>query len=516
MKKYLFSIILLFSAWNCSSFELSDSQKSISPAILEEYITYLASDDLKGRNTPGEYLDTAAVYIAEKFESFGLQKINDSYLQKVELGYISLGTENDFSINKDGKEIEFKLKDDFIPFEVTGNSSAKGNLIFCGYGISAPHLNYDDYAGADVKGKIVLLLRHVPQEKDSGSVFHGRGGYYYSRLSYKVENAFNRGASAVIFINDPLNHLSVRPVGYPWPSLYSLIPNNQLPLTLLTEEDNNIPVIEAGEKFINNVFGSVSNLKELQTKIDSEMKGFSAEYSDITVALRTSTAIIEAPAYNVAAFLEGSDPELKNEVVVIGAHYDHVGIKKGIEPGQDSIANGADDNASGTAGVIAIAKAFSGLENKPKRSILFITFSGEEKGLFGSKYYVDRPLFPLANTVAMLNLDMIGRNDPDSLFIFGHSWSPDLKEITSEENKESGLKLHFANDRYLGGSDHASFIKSGIAALFYHSGLHEDYHMVTDEVQKIDFTKAARISQLVFRTAYRIANESRKYLVKEK
>lgn len=516
MKKYPIIAILLIIGWNCSSFDLTDPQKSISPALMEEYISYLASDDLKGRNTPGEDLDSAAVYIAGRFESFGLQKVNDSYLQKVDLGYVSLGEKNHLSLMKNGEEIIFNIKDGYIPFEITGNRSAQGKLVFCGYGISAPDLNYDDYSGIDVSGKIVLLFKHVPREKDSSSMSKRTGYNEYSNLGYKVKNAVQRGASGVLIVNDPLNHLVLRPVGFPWPSLYKNIPKDALPLTIIAEKYNNVPVVQVGEKFIKDVFGSIENLKDLQSEIDSENKGFSKEYDSLIVSIGTSTIIKKAPAYNVIGFLEGSDPQLKNEVLVIGAHYDHVGIKKDTEAGMDSIANGADDNASGTAGVMAIAKAFSEMPSRPKRSILFITFSGEEKGLFGSKFYLDNPLFPLDKTVAMLNLDMIGRNDPDSLYIIGYSWSPDLKEITSKENEELGFKLIYDNDNYLGGSDHAPFIKDGIAALFYHSGLHKDYHKVTDEAKLIDFTKAARVSQLAFRVAFRIANESRKYKVTEK
>jgi len=517
MRKYFLIIILPFLIWNCSSTStINDSQQVITPGLLEEYISYLASDELMGRNTPGPALDSAAAYIASKFESFGLQKINGSYFQKINLGYVSLGEKNHLNIIRNGTETILKIKDDFVPFDITGNSSTEGKLIFCGYGIEAPEYKYNDYANADVNGKIVLILKHEPRENDSASVFDGAEQSDYSDLNHKVKNAADKGASAVIVVNDPLNHSSLRPVGFPWPSLSKIIPKDAIPLTILNKKYKNIPVVQAGTELINIVFGSADNLKNLQKKIDAEMTGYSAEFDDITVSLGTSIIVDETPAYNVTAFLEGSDAALKNEVLVIGAHYDHSGVKKNTPAGEDSILNGADDNASGTAAMMSIAKAFSQMKTRPKRSILFIAFAGEEKGLFGSNFYLDNPLFPLENTVAMLNLDMIGRNHPDSVWINAHSRSPVLKKINEEENEEIGLTLVHRNEKSVGGSDHAPFIKKGITALFYHSGTHEDYHKVTDEASLINFEKAARISRLAFRTAFRIANESRRYKVTNK
>jgi hypothetical protein len=398
MKKILFLplIVIILIQWQCaSSANLEDSQQAISPEIMEEYISYLASDELKGRNTPGPYLDSAGAYIARKFESFGLKPVNGSWYQKVNLGFVSLGDENHLTLFKDGKEKNFKIKDDFVPYEITGSGTAEGGLIFCSYGIDAPEYDYNDYKDADVKGKVVVLLKHEPREKDTASVFDGINLTDYSDLSYKVKTAIEKGAEGIIIVNDPLNHTSMKAIGFPWPSLSKLIPADALPLTILqNDEFRKVPVVNAGEEFVNYVFGSIDNLKELQRKTDDEMTGYSKDFPEIKVSVGTTTRINETPSNNVIAMLEGSDPSLKDEVLIIGAHYDHVGYKKNTPAGEDSIFNGADDNASGTAGVIAIAKAFSQLKVKPKRSVMFIAFSGEEKGLFGSKFYVDNPLIP--------------------------------------------------------------------------------------------------------------------------
>jgi hypothetical protein len=461
-----------------------------------------------GRRAPGPYADSAAVYIAEKFGSYGLSQVNGSWFQQVNLGYVSLGEKNHLTAYQSGEQKNFRIKDDFVPYKHTGSSSSEGTLIFCGYGIDAPEYNYNDYKDADVKGKIVLLLKHEPQESDTASVFNGTKLTQYSSVEHKTTTAIKKGAAGVIIINDPLNHSSMKAIGFPWPSLSKIIPDDALPLTLLTE--NNIPVVDAGEELIKYVFGSVQDLKDIQQKIDKEMTGYSQEFPDIKISLTTSVNIQETPSSNVIAFLEGSG-SLKDELLIIGAHYDHSGIKKNTTEG-DSILNGADDNASGTAGLMAIARAFSQLEKKPLRSILFIAFTAEEMGLFGSRYYVENPLFPLENTAAMINLDMIGRNEREKVYVYG-SRSPELLKINEEENEYIGLTLIHEPESLLSTSDHAPFLNKGIPALFYHSGMHEDYHKVTDESSKIDFTKASVISQLAFRTAYRIANDSNRYKI---
>jgi Zn-dependent M28 family amino/carboxypeptidase len=216
----------------------------------------------------------------------------------------------------------------------------------------------------------------------------------------------------------------------------------------------------------------------------------------------------------VIAWLEGSDPGLKNEVLVIGAHYDHVGSMSIHKADTDYIYNGADDNASGTSGVLAVAKAFGSMSENPKRSVLFMAFAGEEKGLLGSASYVRKPLWPLEQTVAMLNLDMISRNSIDSVELVGARLSPGLVKIVRKANREEGMVLTESTSPYLdGGSDHASFFRKGIPALFFFAGFHSDYHEVTDNPDRINAEKAARISRLAFLSAWQIANEKKHYKI---
>lgn len=515
---YLFFIILVIPIiQGCTPFGLTHDmlvgEKAIISDIIRKDIFYLASDSLKGRNTPSPELDIAANYIASEFKSFGLQPVNGSYFQNVNLAIVNLGEDNHLVISKDDKETSFKIKNEFTPFEITANKEANAPIVFAGYGITAPEYNYDDYANIDVKGKIVFVLRHEPGEEDSSSVFMGKKMSEFSQVNTKAKIAIEHGAIGMLVATDPLNHNSLTPRGFPWPSLSKNIPEDALPMSLRMEEEKKIPVVQVGEEVINLLFGSVDSLKNIQTEIDNYLKPKTFDFTGTTSLLKTSTKVKILSAKNVVGFLEGSDSTLKNEAVIIGAHYDHVGYKKIHDDTTDYIYNGADDNASGTTGVLAIAAGFAAMNQKPKRSVLFITFAGEEKGLSGSQAYVEQPLFPLNNTVAMLNLDMIGRNSEDTIYIIGAPRSPDLANITEEENRSIGFTLSLTQEKYFGGSDHVSFYKKKIPVLFYHSGEHTDYHKVTDHAELINTNKAAKVARLALRTAWRIANEEKYYQI---
>jgi Zn-dependent M28 family amino/carboxypeptidase len=281
-------------------------------------------------------------------------------------------------------------------------------------------------------------------------------------------------------------------------------------MTLGTDEKEKIPEVHVGESVINVLFGSVDSLRKLQTRIDDSMAPVSFAFTRTDASVRTSTSIKVMTANNVVGFLEGSDPALKNQVVVVGAHYDHVGYKKQHTEGEDYIFNGADDNASGTCAVLGVAAGLGSLPSKPKRSILLMAFAGEEKGLYGSLYYTNHPLLSLESTVAMLNIDMVGRNGRDSLLLIGGEASPDIDSIARVENARVGFVL-VDDILTAGGSDHMSFQKKNIPSLFFHSGLHADLHKVTDNPDKIDVIKLTQASRLVFLTAVHIANDTHRY-----
>jgi len=511
-----FLLILWVAIPSCTPISLeragSEAVNDIVPELIKHHIFFLASDSLKGRNTPSAQLETAAQYIAAEFKANGLEPVNGSYFHKVGLNIISLGDDNDLKITRNGIEKSYEIKSEFTPFDMTGNKEAEGLIVFAGYGITAPEYTYDDYKDIDVKGKIVVVLRHEPGEEDTSSAFAGTRATDYSNVADKVRIALEHGAIGVMVATDPFNHALLTPRGFPWPSLSKFLPKDALPITLGTDEAKKVPVVHIGEEAISLLFGSVDSLRKLQVEIDLTMKPHSFELIGASASMKTSTYIKDMSSQNVVGFIQGTDTKLKNEIVVIGAHYDHVGFMKNPAPGTDGIFNGADDNASGTSAVLAVAAAFGSTPVRPKRSVLLMTFAAEEKGLLGSRAYVDNPLFPLEQTVAMINMDMVGRNNEDSLYVVGPSRSPDLAQINSEENQHIGFIL-VSDDRVIGGSDHMSFLRKNIPFIFYFTGFHPQYHQVTDHADLISTTKIARVARLAFRTAWRIANDDKRYRV---
>jgi hypothetical protein len=476
---------------------------------------YLASDSMKGRNTPSAGLDAAGAYIAGQFKSYGLQPLNGNWFQDLGFCYFDLGDNNFLSIVKGIQTENFTIKEDFVPYDISGSRPAEGEIIFAGYGITAPEYNYDDYKDMDIRGKIVAVLRQEPgQTNPTGKLFAGSDMTRYSSLKEKLKMAQDHGAAGLLIISGPLQYSSLTPRGFPWPSLSKILPKDALPMDYCYKPAEVIPMVQVGESLIKALFGSVDSLKHIQERIEKNMQPHSFPIPGRTLAMNVSFIKIPVGGRNVIAFLEGSDPVLKNEVVIIGGHYDHIGYLMEHKADTDYIYNGADDNASGTSGVLAIAKSFATMVQTPKRSVMFIAFAGEEKGLLGSASYVRNPLWPLGKTVAMLNLDMISRNDPDSLEIIGARQNPGLVKIIRKQNKGIGFALEESkSERMDGGSDHASFFRKDVPAIFFFTGLHKDYHQVTDSPDRINADKASRVARLAFMTAWTVANERQRYRI---
>lgn len=245
-------------------------------------------------------------------------------------------------------------------------------------------------------------------------------------------------------------------------------------------------------------------LEEIHQVIDETLTPHSFQIPEKTVTMETTLDAERSVTQNVVGLWEGADPDLKDEFVVIGAHYDHVGVHG------DSVYNGADDNASGTAGVLEIAQAFTQSNTRPKRSVLFITFAGEEKGLFGSRHYTNDPIFPLPNTVAMFNMDMISRNDTNEVAIIGSPTSSNLKAINEKANQALEMKLDYEQEEWFLQSDHYPFYRKNIPVLFYNSKDTPDLHRPSDDPEKIIPEKMAKIGKLVFSTAWIVANQTQK------
>jgi len=514
----LFSKVLLGCITDKALKSLKKAEKIITPVEMQYNINIIASDKMKGRDTPSKELDSAANFIATAFKNYGLQTVNNSYFQIVPFYTKDLGRNNYFKVTRNGKEKKFKLKSDYIPFEMSADTAVNASLVFAGYGISAPEYDYDDYDSLEVKGKIVVIFSGYPGEKNNNSIFKKEAAKLFRKMDTKVDNALKHGAVGMIVITNPLHSSKRKPTGYAWSSI-SNYKTESLPLESGKSEKGKIPVIHADDDIATYIFTNMDSLKYIQKKIDQNMQPFSFFLDSIQVSMKTNVIITDCSSKNVVGYLEGKDPVFKNEILVIGAHYDHIGYKTVYKAGEDYIYNGADDNASGTAGVMSIAKAFTKIKSGTKRSILFILFTAEEKGLLGSKYYVDNPLFPLEKTVAMINLDMIGRNADNSLTLEGSSKSPDITAIIKNINEKYKFNFVFKKETgtYLGGSDHYNFYLKSVPMIFFFTGIHSDYHQVSDNPDKINVNKAAKISRLVFCTAWYIANDNKYYkLIKQK
>jgi len=515
----LFMLLLLTAAGFISNVT---SQILIPPAGLEaisademlSHVKLLASNEMKGRDTPSPELDSCANYIKNYFKSLGLKPITlkDNYYQDFFLLKTRLAGEQKFALSIKGVEKTYNIKDDFVPIYFAANREVTAPVVFAGYGITAAEHHYDDFQNIDVKGKIVLVFTNEPQEKDSTSLFNGVKETDHSKLSEKVLSAIDHGAVGFIAVTNP-GHRFRRPPN-PWPSLMRSAPEEAIPFTLGEKEQNKIVAVRIGKQLAEDLMSiSGQTLEQIHQRIDNELKPQSMELPGVIATVATHLASDSFKTQNVVAFWEGADPKLKNEIVVIGAHYDHIGAKD-----DTTIYNGADDNASGTAGVMAVAKAFANCKGRPKRSILLMCFAGEEKGLFGSRFYAGTdPLFSIEKTVTMLNLDMIGRNDTSAVEVMGCTRSPDLKEVFLKANEAVNLKFKFSNDKRIGGSDHASFFRKDIPFLAFNTGTHEDYHRPTDTVEKIIPEKMAQVARVVFASAWLIANmEDRPKLVELK
>jgi Zn-dependent M28 family amino/carboxypeptidase len=495
-----------------------------SAAKVQQHVSYLASDALDGRRTGTNGANDAARYIAGEFERLGLNPGNSTearrrrdlmarYLQMFPyVSGVNLGPQNLFSVGSNS----FLVGNEWAPLAYSANGKVTGGLVFAGFGITDSELKYDDYAGLNATGKIAIVLQGTPD----GDNPHGQ----FARLQdvrWKTIAARNAGVKALIVV--------AREGAFSEDRLTSLTYDN-------TAGEAGIPAIVISRQSLDKILLlSNTSVAELEKATTAKTPGTNRNLSG-ELSLTTDVVRKEVPAYNVVGILEGSDPVLKSEYIVIGAHYDHLGRggegSGSLAPRSGEIHHGADDNASGTAGVIELARIFSAQKPKLKRSLVFIGFSGEEEGLLGSNYYVNHPLVPLANTVAMINMDMIGRMRDRKLSVGGIGTSQEWREIVRQANSSQSMsvtansgspspkrvplvvsangrpimtidpngafELTLNEDGY-GPSDHSSFYTKQIPVLFFFTGTHNDYHKPSDTFDKINYNDEARILSLVAR-----------------
>jgi len=471
-----------------------------SPSAFVEHVDYLASNALAGRGLGSEGIERAAEYIAKQFKDAGLKPAgeNNGYFQSFEVK-LSPTLTGDGYLGAAG--ITGDEGEEYVPFHFSSEEAFEGDLVFAGYGIVNPDKDHDDFVHLDVADRVVLILRREPP-----SWSDEEGNYTpHAMFSNKVYNAKDRGAAAVLIVNqapmgdeeDRLTRWSNRRGSRVGSPAYGL------------------PALHVSREFANRLLeaGSKPSLTAIQEKLDA---GEYQSFAVMGVRVRGMAGIHreQATTRNVLGMLRGHGP-LANEVVVIGAHYDHLGVSiprgrfgrdRRTDEVKPQVHNGADDNASGTSGIIELAEALSRRRDL-KRSILFIAFSGEESGLLGSKHFVEHSTVALDRIVAMLNLDMIGRlpNDSNEVQVFGTEAAKEFSELIEQKARPRNLDVR-GSASAIGPSDHASFYKKEIPSLHFFTGLHEDYHRPGDDTTKVNVDGAAAVLGLVYDVAVELVN----------
>ncbi len=527
-KRFVLMLALVASLSSGALFA-AGGRDSITPTDLREWLTYLASDELEGRAVYTEGLGLAAGYVQTHLQSWGLSPRGDSggFLQTVRVRSVKTTNRSSVTVQVGKESRTFKEGDGitFPRFIGAKRSFAATRVEFAGYGVDAPGARYSDLAGKDYKGAAVVFLgTSGPKALDTAlarRLLGGRGRYLTDQM----------GAAAAIgpaqFTAQPAAEPNGRPVRPDF-------------VTTQRIDQAVSPSVTANDAFFQFLFSRASfRYDDLKRRADAgeSLPGFRLDGVTITWNLDADYQVIRTQfTQNIVAVLEGTDPELKDTYVAVGAHYDHVGYadtelgedqKRPSAPGRvtvgresDRIWNGADDDGSGTVAVMALARAFA-QGPRPKRSVLFVWHAGEERGLLGSRYFADFPTVPMNKIVAQLNIDMIGRNRDDkaseanTLYLVGSDRiSSELHDINREANRglDQPLTLDYEmNDpadpeQVYFRSDHYSYAAKGIPVIFFTTGMHQDYHANTDEVSKIEFPKLARVTQLVYETAWRLGN----------
>lgn len=444
-------------------------------------IKYLASDELGGR-FPGTLGDSLAENFGiKKFKEAGLTPIgDDGYRQHFSfVSEIRLGPGNSFAVNTGGGKSEYTVSTEFIPFGFSSAGTVEGDLVFAGYGINAADLNYNDFKDIDVTGKVAVILAYSPGYVNP----HDDPFTQYEQARRKCNMVKEAGAKGVIVVTGPNTG------------------EDEL-ARLRTSTDNlGIPSISVKRAVVEAMFKSVGkNLEEVEKGIDSLRTPNSFAFTNMSARYQVDLQYVTARTANIIGYLEGNDPVLKKEVIVVGGHLDHLGdgMKYGsLYEGHDpQIHNGADDNASGSAGVMELAGYFSAHQKDLKRSYIFMLFNGEEAGLLGSAYFVKSDLFKKYNIISMINMDMIGRLADNKLTIGGMGTSPIWQGILDSLNKTYNFTAIYNQDGY-GPSDHSSFYSKGIPVLFFFTGLHKDYHRPTDKWPLINADGEVKVLEMV-------------------
>lgn len=477
--------------------------EQVSAERLSRHVAHLASDKLQGRRAGTPAADTAAHYIAKEFRNAGLNPIVKDYLQPFSfVTSVRLGNKNSFQVKAASGARSLKTGDDYMPLAFSSSDPASGQVVLIGYGLSAPELQYDNYAGIDVAGKIVLAFRGSPD----GDNPHGRFAEHTApglEIQKKTIKAREKGARGIVFVSSEVNFKDDR------------LSKMRHDINFL---DAGIPAAIISRQMAESIFAAAgTSLSDSEKRVKESATP--SLFDKVSIEFKTDVIKVEGKTSNVVGVIEGSDPQLRAEYIVIGAHYDHLGLGGSESLAQNpegSIHHGADDNASGTSALIEIARVLSAQRSNIKRSVLFMAFGAEEIGLLGSAAYTKNPIVPLASTVAMFNMDMVGRLRDGSLTVGGVGtspyWKPLLEKLNapaqggSANGEAARFKLSFNQDGF-GPSDHQSFYVRDIPVLFFFTGTHDDYHKPSDTAEKINTEGVRQIAEFVREIATSVANE---------
>ncbi|OHB86613.1 MAG: hypothetical protein A2V98_18895, partial [Planctomycetes bacterium RBG_16_64_12] len=545
----------------------AEDERAAVEQRLADSARYLASDELEGRGIGTRGLDLAAEYIAGRFAQYGLKTelFDGTPYQTFQATTTAKPGENNrlafvgppLEPGGDPQRIELRQGEDFTPMAMSGSGHVDLGLVFAGYGITAKKENYDDYAGLDVAQKAVVILRHEPQQANPNSVFNGTNHSEHAPFVRKLSNAFEHKAAAVIFSNDQFEirrtvaethkrwqaaldelageHAEFKKLESPsldeiererkrmeeliqqvnvWDDKLEAAADPILPFQAGGGESQprDFPVVFCRRALLDRIASSAlgTSLTALEEQIDQgpapqsrPLEGWRA-VGDVEVQRE------KAEVKNVAAVLEGEGP-LAEETLIVGAHYDHLGWggPGSMLPDEKAIHNGADDNASGVAVLLEVARTLALRQEKLRRRVVFLAFTGEERGLLGSGHYVAHPLFPVENTVAMLNMDMVGRLRDDKLIVAGSSTAGRFAELLDEVNPSHGFQLSKTPSGF-GPSDHTAFYARKIPVLHFFTGSHSEYHRPGDDFQTLNVVGMRRVASLVTEIVVAIANAEKR------